>query len=270
MTPKKRSKPLLWLVGFLVILVAILVYVNRGAKTVQTRPVAAPSRAATPSVSAPATPSAAPSPAAPQQPSGVPPAGTPPRTASRAGTPSPDETLQPRGTPQRPGAPSAATGSAATNKPSPKGTPPAGPSPTSKDQPPATTVATQPKLTPEEALVGVGDRGRADPFAPLVVPSTQRAGPLPPPPSVGLPLPPGFTAPGGPGTPPPAGTGMRVAGIMGSRSRVAIIEVEGKTYIVRVGDRVGDAVVLSISSDKVVLKRGNEKFELGFGGERSL
>lgn len=83
-------------------------------------------------------------------------------------------------------------------------------------------------------------------------------------------MPPGFATPGGPGqaTPPP-GAGMRVAGIMGSRQRVAIIEAEGQTYIVGVGERVGDAVVISILPDKVVMKQNNTTFELGFGGERS-
>lgn len=85
-------------------------------------------------------------------------------------------------------------------------------------------------------------------------------------------MPPGFAAPGGgPGVaaPPPLGAGMRVTGIMGSRTRVAIIEAEGKTYIVGVGERVGDAVVVSILPDKVVLKQNNVTFDLGFGGERS-
>ncbi len=82
-------------------------------------------------------------------------------------------------------------------------------------------------------------------------------------------MPPGFAAPGGPGAPPPPGAGMRVAGIMGSRQRVAIIETEGKTYIVGVGERVGDAVVVSILPDKVVLKQNTVTFELAVGGERS-
>lgn len=62
---------------------------------------------------------------------------------------------------------------------------------------------------------------------------------------------------------------MRVVGIMGSRSRVAIIEMQGKTYIVSVGERVGGAVVVSIEPNKVVLRENNVTFELGFGGERS-
>ncbi|HLW61687.1 MAG TPA: hypothetical protein VKV57_17430 [bacterium] len=63
---------------------------------------------------------------------------------------------------------------------------------------------------------------------------------------------------------------MRVAGIMGSRSRVAIIEAQGKSYIVGVGERVNDAVVVSIDPDKVTMKQNNMTFELGVGGEKSL
>lgn len=85
-------------------------------------------------------------------------------------------------------------------------------------------------------------------------------------------MPPGFATPGtGPGAAPPPspGAGMRVTGIMGSRNRVAIVESEGKTYIVGVGERVGDAVVVSIMPNKVVLRQHNVTFELGFGGDRS-
>ncbi len=85
-------------------------------------------------------------------------------------------------------------------------------------------------------------------------------------------MPPGFAAPGGgPGGTPPAspGAGMRVTGIMGSRARVAIIEVEGKTHIVGVGERVGDAVVVQILPEKVIMKKYNVTFELGVGGDGS-
>jgi len=60
---------------------------------------------------------------------------------------------------------------------------------------------------------------------------------------------------------------MRLTGIMGGRSRVAIIEAsDGKSYIVRAGERVGDAVVLSVLPDKVVMKQNNVTFELSVGG----
>lgn len=85
-------------------------------------------------------------------------------------------------------------------------------------------------------------------------------------------MPPGFAAPGaGPGAaaPPGPGAGMKVTGIMGSRARVAIIEADGQTHIVGVGERVGDAVVVSIQQEKVVMKQHNVTFELAIGGDRS-
>jgi len=119
----------------------------------------------------------------------------------------------------------------------------------------------------------MGQRGRNDPFSPLVTPESARVAPtLPPPPGVGLPMPPGFAAPGagpGVGAPPSPGAGMKVTGIMGSRNRVAIIEVEGQTHIVGVGERVGDAVVVSILPEKVIMKQHDVTFELGIGGDRS-
>ena len=66
------------------------------------------------------------------------------------------------------------------------------------------------------------------------------------------------------GTPPP-GTGMMVTGILGGSARVAIIRAEGQTIIAGVGERVGDAVVVSILSNKVVLKKGTVTFELPVG-----
>jgi hypothetical protein len=179
-----------------------------------------------------------------------PPAGAPPPTAG-VGQPAPAT---------KPGkAPSAAPGS-------PLGSEPAAPAPAA--------VPAKPRDR-EAAVVGTGQHGRSDPFAPLVTPESQRAAPgpaLPPPPGVGLPMPPGFAAPGGgPGAAPPPspGAGMKVTGIMGSRNRVAIIEVDGQTHIVGVGERIGDAVVVSILPEKVVMKQHNVTFELGIGGDRS-
>lgn len=85
-------------------------------------------------------------------------------------------------------------------------------------------------------------------------------------------MPPGFAAPGGgpgAGLPPSPGAGMRVTGIMGSRTRVAIIEADGKTHIVGVGEHVGDAVVVQILPEKVIMRQHNVTFELGVGGDRS-
>ena len=85
-------------------------------------------------------------------------------------------------------------------------------------------------------------------------------------------MPTGFAAPGGgpSATPPPSpGAGMRVTGSMGSRTLVAIIEADGQTQVVGVGERVRDAVVVSILPEKVIMRQHNVTFELGFGGERS-
>jgi len=127
-------------------------------------------------------------------------------------------------------------------------------------------ASTEANPNSEATLVGKGPEGRFDPFSPLAVQESGGPSPLlPPPPGVGLPMPPGFVAPGGgPGA---GALGMRVAGIMGGRSRVAIIESsDGKSYIVRAGERVGDAVVISVLPDKVVIKQNNQTFELSFGG----
>jgi hypothetical protein len=68
--------------------------------------------------------------------------------------------------------------------------------------------------------------------------------------------------------PPPPGAGMMVTGILGGNARVAIIRTEGQTVIAGVGEHVGDAVVVSILSNKVVLKKGTVTFELPVGDKR--
>jgi len=252
--PKKALVPLS-VASTLVVLVAVLAYLGLAGKPSQPQP-------------RPATQAAAPLRTAPI----VPPAVTPaPGVARSAGTssvakPTPQGGQGPSGI-MAPASPPQTSKAAAG---SPAGaTPPGKPGPAA----PRASAPAGSKADPEVAAVGTGQQGRADPFSPLAVPESQRATPapvLPPVPGVGLPMPPGFATPGGPGqaTPPP-GAGMRVAGIMGSRQRVAIIEAEGQTYIVGVGERVGDAVVISILPDKVVMKQNNTTFELGFGGERS-
>jgi hypothetical protein len=114
--------------------------------------------------------------------------------------------------------------------------------------------------------------GRPNPFAPLVVPQRQftQLGILQPPSRPGappfgidLPLPPG----GGP--PPPPGAGMKVGAIVGGIQRVAVIQEGEKILIVGVGDRVGDATVVEILKDKVVMQRGGVTFDLPFVGEGS-
>ncbi len=113
------------------------------------------------------------------------------------------------------------------------------------------------------------DTGRADPFAPLVASSAGKLGapmrpPLWPPPAAAS-LPP--VSPGqGPGSPgsgnAPPGAGLVVAGIVGGTFKVAIVEREAKTYIVRVGERIGAATVVGISGDGVVLRQDGNVFTL--------
>ncbi len=120
--------------------------------------------------------------------------------------------------------------------------------------------------------------GRDNPFAPLVIPQRPFLGlgvPQPPRPGapsfgIDLPLPPGGAASGGRGAPPPPpGAGMKVGAIVGGRERAAIIQYRGETFIVGVGDHVGDAVVVEIFDSKVVMREGGVTFELPFGGEGS-
>jgi multisubunit Na+/H+ antiporter MnhE subunit len=84
---------------------------------------------------------------------------------------------------------------------------------------------------------------------------------------IGSPLASGVGAPRGT-PPPPPGTGMTVTGIVGANAPVAIIRAEGRTFIVGVGERVGEAVVVSILTNRVVLKKGGVTFELPIGGKR--
>ena len=295
----KKVRPLL---GLLVVVAAGLLYVSHGnvsrlmslpnLMTRQPRPGAAtvPSRAPMPVTGRPGAPSAgAPgstqAAARPGSPAASPGAarGTPGATPSAPsapakGSPTPAGAMPAApttGTPGKPPAqgasptgPSAGAGSPATPGKPAAGAAPAGGEP----QPGSPTPSAQPAPNPnsEAVIVGSGPRGRQDPFIPLATPGFGGGGvpslPLPPLPGQ---LPgqlPGFTTPGmGAG----GGGRMRVAGIMGSRSRVAIIESEGRTYIVGEGERVGGAVVVSIQPEKVVLKENNVTFELNIGGEQS-
>jgi hypothetical protein len=62
---------------------------------------------------------------------------------------------------------------------------------------------------------------------------------------------------------------MMLNGIVGAKPRLAIISTGSGSKIVGVGDRIGDAVVVSILDDRVVLKQGATMLELRFGGEHS-
>ncbi len=298
----KKVRPLL---GLLIVVAAGLLYVSHGnvsrlmslpnLMTRPSRPGAAtvPSRAPMPVTGKPGAPSAG-APAAPPgttqaaAPAGTPaaspggargtPGATPPATSAPApakGGPTPAGVMPAAPAPGTPGQPPAQGASPAV-PPAGPGTPatpgkPGAVPPGGEPQPgaPAPAAQTPPNPNSEAAIVGSGPRGRQDPFIPLATPGFGGGVPsLPLPPLPGQ-LPgqlPGFTSPGiGAG----GGGRMRVAGIMGSRSRVAIIESDGRTYIVGEGERVGGAVVVSILPEKVVLKENNVTFELNIGGEQS-
>ncbi len=58
------------------------------------------------------------------------------------------------------------------------------------------------------------------------------------------------------------GAGMTVTGILEGPTRVTIIRAGVETFVARVGEPVGDAVVVAILPAKVVLQRGKITFEL--------
>jgi hypothetical protein len=59
---------------------------------------------------------------------------------------------------------------------------------------------------------------------------------------------------------------MSVGAILGGSERVAIIREGGQVYVVGTGDTVGDASVVEVRDDKVVMKKGSVTFELPYGG----
>lgn len=146
--------------------------------------------------------------------------------------------------------------------------------------PPVVVTPPAPEVTPTPpAVVGVRPRvelppravGRGNPFTPLVVPpqavAVQPVAPLPPPvPPPLFPVAPEVTpAPEVAPTPPPPAA--RVAGILRhDDTRMAIVEIAGKTYIVRVGDIVEGFRVTRIGDTTVVLRRGELERELELGG----
>jgi hypothetical protein len=62
---------------------------------------------------------------------------------------------------------------------------------------------------------------------------------------------------------------MTVGAIFVGTERVAIIQAQGTPFVVGVGDPVGDAVVVEILEDKVVMRKGEVTFELRFGSAGS-
>lgn len=61
------------------------------------------------------------------------------------------------------------------------------------------------------------------------------------------------------------GAGMTVTGILEGKSRVAIVQAGGQSFVAGAGESVGDALVVSVLPDKVVLKRNGTLFELRLG-----
>lgn len=145
-------------------------------------------------------------------------------------------------------------------------------------QPPA-TVQVPSAATPAPApvpqastpsAVPPGPTGRPDPFIPLV------RTPTGPPPSVALPPPPFPVPPGplpapGPGTPgaPSDEFGIAVTGIVGNSDSVAIIAASGRTFIVSVGEQIGELQVLRIDTRRrlVTFARAGKRFDVRMGGE---
>jgi type II secretory pathway component PulC len=64
---------------------------------------------------------------------------------------------------------------------------------------------------------------------------------------------------------PTPGGGMTVTGILEGRSRVAIVQAGGQSFVAAAGDSVGDALVVSVLPGKVVLKKDGALFELTLG-----
>ncbi len=59
---------------------------------------------------------------------------------------------------------------------------------------------------------------------------------------------------------------MTVGAILGGSERVAIIREGGQVFVVSAGDTVGDASVVEVRDDKVVMRKGSVTFELPYGG----
>jgi hypothetical protein len=153
---------------------------------------------------------------------------------------------------------------------------PAAPTPPAMTGPQAVTPSPGP--SPSPAAVGAVNAGRPDPFAPLVVPAVGGpAGvPLPPPAPLPPPLFPG-QVPGQPSptptptpTPPPKEASLaQLVGVLGDGGGVAILRLEGKTYIVGAGDVILDKIkvaVVDVTRFLVVLEQEGERFELKLGG----
>lgn len=131
----------------------------------------------------------------------------------------------------------------------------------------ANPPARSPSTPASPSTRGGGAVGRSNPFAPpgFALPP---AAPVVPTFGLDLPLPPGAAGPLGAGAapPPPPGAGMTVGAILGGSERVAIIRQGGQVFVVGAGDTVGDAFVVEVRDDKVVMRKGSVTFELPYGG----
>jgi hypothetical protein len=170
-------------------------------------------------------------------------------------------------------------------QPGPVTSPPPAPQPEAAPPPaavappmpgPEAAPAPAPAATPTpRPRPGAVDAGRPDPFQPLVVQAGpgQPGVPVPPPAPLPPPLFPG--QPGQPGAteepapPPKEASRAQVIGLMGDNGGVAVIRLEGQTYVVSRGDVILDRIRVSrIDALRgiVVLEQEGEQFELILGG----
>jgi hypothetical protein len=169
-------------------------------------------------------------------------------------------------------------------RPQPVSTPSSGPAPAPAPQaappspaaavppagPPSGEPAAAPTPTPTPRRVAAPvDAGRPDPFQPLVVQASGAPGvPVPPPAPLPPPLFPGQGQPGQPAAPapPPAKAASRaeVIGVMGDNGGVAVVRLDGQTYVVSRGDVILDKIrVTRIDAVRgvVVLEEDGEQFQ---------
>jgi hypothetical protein len=168
-------------------------------------------------------------------------------------------------------------------RPTPVATPPPAPAPVvSPPSPQAAAPAPEPEAAPvpqatptPRPAVGAVDAGRPDPFQPLVVQAGagQPTVPVPAPAPLPPPLFPGQPGQAGeaeaPAPPPKEASRAEVIGVMGDNGGVAVIRLEGQTYVVSRGDLImGKIRVATIDASRgtVVLEQEGEQFELTLGG----
>jgi hypothetical protein len=161
-----------------------------------------------------------------------------------------------------------------SSQPAPPAAPAAAPpSPPAAESPPGPPsgepgAAPTPAPTPRRVAAAV-DAGRPDPFQPLVVQASGAPSvPVPPPAPLPPPLFPGQGQPGQPAepAPPPAKAASRaeVIGVLGDNGGVAVVRLDGQTYVVSRGDVILDKIrVARIDAVRgvVVLEEDGEQFE---------